>query len=95
MKNQMKIVKHHTKYLHRRAIQICKEIVYDLENSFPYSPYRHINIFRTAGCKRAHMYWECKYCNFYCELLDQYLMERHLCCVCENINVHVRNEMKI
>jgi len=70
-------------YADIRSKKISDEVLYDLKNTYPYSPFRHVNIFRTAGpCKEENLYWKCKYCNFYCELLDQFIIEKRLCCSC-------------
>ena len=82
-------------YADIKGKKICDEVLYDLKNTYPYSPFRHVNVFRTAGPdKKANLYWKCKYCNFYCELLDQYIIEKHLCCSCEKISLEDKNELK-
>ena len=42
-------------YADIKAKNICDEALYYLKNTCPYSPFRHVNIFRTAGpCKKAN-----------------------------------------
>ena len=83
-------------YMDRDSRLICEEVVKDLKHSFPYSPFQHARLYRTKGrCNEANIYWKCKHCNFFSELLDQYLIEYHLCCSCEIFSIEEKNALKL
>ena len=83
-------------YMDRDSRLICEEVVKDLKHSFPYSPFQHVRLYRTKGrCNEANIYWKCKHCNFFSELLDQYLIEYHLCCSCEIFSIEEKNALKL
>ena len=82
-------------FMQRNSRLVCNSIVKDLKNSFPYSPFQHIEIYRTQGrCKNANVFWKCKHCKFFCELLDQHLIENHLCCSCTKIPLEEKNGLQ-
>ena len=82
-------------FMDRDNHSICREIVKDIKNSYPFSPFRHVKLYRTKGrWKDANIYWKCIHCNFFCELLDQYIIEQHLCRSCDSITIQDQNDLR-
>lgn len=63
------------------------------EDSYPHLPcfYLHGSLY-FVGCQQDVIVWKCSCCDWWCEVLDQRIMEEHLINRCPQIDPDVRRE---
>ena len=79
----------------RNSQLICKQIVKDLKNTFPYFTFQHVNIYRTQGrYKNANAFWKCKYCNFFLRTIRSILNRKAFVLFLHRDFIGGKNELK-
>jgi hypothetical protein len=79
-----------------RAIGILPACVYDYFNpqdGYEFLPFKHVNVY-LDGDIPDYLIWVSHYCNFWCEVFDPLIMERHLCADCVVIPPEIRTSFR-
>jgi hypothetical protein len=64
-----------------RARAILPGCVYEFfseQDGYDFLPFKHVQLYVDEYVPDS-LIWVCRYCNFWCEVFDPLIMERHLC----------------
>jgi hypothetical protein len=70
-----------------RARAILPGCVYKYFSDF--LPFKHVQLYVDEDVPDS-LIWVCRYCNFWCEVFDPLIMERHLCVECVAIPPEIK-----
>jgi hypothetical protein len=67
---------------------------FSYQDGYEFLPFKHVEIYED-GVIPDTLIWVCRYCNFWCEVFDPLIMERHLCKDCVDIPTDIRTSFRI
>jgi hypothetical protein len=64
-------------------------------DGYDFLPFKHFGIYvDTVIPGTDTLIWVCRYCLFWCEMLDPLIMERHLCVDCFAVPLDIRTSFR-
>ena len=69
----------------------CVYEYFNYEDGFKFLPFGHVELYEVES---NSLIWVCRYCNFWCEIFDPLIMERHVCVDCARIPPQTRDSFR-
>jgi hypothetical protein len=62
----------------RAILPGCMYEYFGEQDGYDFLPFKHVQLYVDEDVPDSFI-WVCRYCNFWCEVFDPLIMERHLC----------------